>query len=189
VVGRERLGAARGDAQVRVERILVHPDYDPRSQRSDLALVRLDRIVGPLVAAEPADRPSRARARRLTILGFGSFYEGRLAARALSSSGAPSAQVSDRLLRTEIELVDPGQCAFDGGPQGHIDATLCGAAGPDDACIGDSGGPLIAEDAAGADRLVGLVSLGTGCAVAEPRVIYTNISTFADWIAAALALD
>lgn len=188
MVGRQRLGRSPDDAQVGVARILVHPDYDPRSQRSDLALVELDRIVGPLVA-EPADGPPPRFLRRATILGFGSFFEGQLAAHAVSSTGAPTAQLSDRLLRTEIELVDPGQCAFDGGPPGPADATLCGAAGPSDACVGDSGGPLIAEDATGTDRLIGVASLGTGCAVAEPRIIYTSVAAFADWIAAALALD
>jgi secreted trypsin-like serine protease len=186
-VGRARLGRASAETgQVPIDRLLVHPGYDPDSQRDDIALVRLADVAGPLVAA-PAGlafpEPTQA-----TVLGFGSFYEGRLAGRALTETGAPAAQLSDRLRRAEARLIDPGLCAA-GGIGAADDGNLCATAAPDEACIGDSGSPLVAEVADGDDRLLGLVSLGTGCAVPQPLVSFTRVSTYGDWIADAIAGD
>jgi secreted trypsin-like serine protease len=161
-------------AQVRVDRIVVHPDYDPESQDNDIALVRLDQIVGPLIAdlATPSPHGDPAGA---TVLGFGSLYEGRLAANALSPGGMPASQVSDRLRQASVRLV---ACAEVG------DRRICAGGAPAEACIGDSGGPLILE---GADRLAGIVSIGSGCAVAEPVTVYTRVSAYSAWIAQTIA--
>lgn len=171
-------------AQVRVERIAVHPDYNSESQDNDLALVRLDRIVGPLIADIAAARPA-AEPGRATVLGFGSFYEGRLAANALSRTGAPSSQVSDRLRQAAVPLVEPAACAarlgIGGGATGAT--RICAGAGADESCVGDSGGPLVAEGADRADRLIGVVSFGSGCARDLPVTVYTRVSAYAGWIA------
>jgi secreted trypsin-like serine protease len=175
-VGQDRLAAADDTVQVGVERVFIHPDYDPRTQHRDIALVRLADIAGPLIADAGGPMPRAA-----TVLGFGSYYEGRLAANALSRTGAPTSQLSDRLRRAAVLVVDPARCAELGGD--GDDWATCGSAGPSDACVGDSGGPLVAEAMDGPDRLVGLVSLGSGCAVAEPVVRYTLIEPYEAWIA------
>jgi trypsin len=164
-------------AQVRVERIIVHPNFDPESQENDIALVRLDRIVGPLIA-DPAQPSPRGDPAGATVLGFGSFYEGRLAANALSPGGMPASQVSDRLRQASVPLV---ACT----PAG--DRVICVGGQPAEACIGDSGGPLIVEGADRTDRLAGILSFGSGCAVAEPVAVYTRISAYRVWIAETIA--
>ena len=186
-IGRDRLGRAATDTgQVRIDRLVIHPDYDPASQRDDIALVRLAVVAGPLTA-EPAD-PFLPAPPSATVLGFGSYYEGRLAGRALTETGAPASQLSDRLRRAEARLIDPANCAGNGiGTAG--DGNLCGTAAPGDACAGDSGSPLVIEAAEGDDRLLGLVSLGTGCAVPQPLVAYTRVSDYGDWIDDAIAAD
>jgi len=170
------------EAQVRVRRILIHPDYDPARQDNDIALVMLAEEAGPLIAevatAAPAADPAQA-----TVLGFGSFYEGRLAANALTRTGAPAAQVSDRLRQAGVRLVDPAACASRLGLGGSATGAYRICAGADDACVGDSGGPLIFEGAGGADRLAGIVSFGSGCAGDQPMTVYTRVSAYADWIA------
>jgi secreted trypsin-like serine protease len=35
--------------------------------------------------------------------------------------------------------------------------------------------------------LIGLVSLGSGCAVPDPVVVYTRVATYTPWIAATIA--
>lgn len=158
-------------AQVRFDRIVVHPGYDPATQANDIALIRLDQEAGPLtarIAARPADERGPA-----TALGFGSFYEGMLAGRAVTSRGAPAAQLSDRLRQAEVPVVrceaDAAQFLCTGGP-----------------CVGDSGGPLVMGTSEAADRLVGIVSLGTGCGVDSPSIVHTRVSAYAPWIAETL---
>lgn len=159
-------------AQVPVARIIVHPGYDPASQANDIALVRLESVAGPLIADLAPGRPARDPA-GVVVLGFGSFYEGRFAASALSRSGAPAAQLSEHLRQAPVRLVD---CAAAGT------GTICVSG-----CLGDSGGPLIVAGAGGADRLAGVASFGSGCAAASPTTVYTRVSAYADWIAAVLA--
>ena len=181
VVGRDRLGAAEAGAQMQVASVVVHPGYDHASQANDLALVQLAEIAGPLVAelpAAPSPRPARA-----TTLGFGSYFEGRLAAHALSATGAPTAQRSDQLRRADVTFVESAGCDTRLGAGG---ARLCATAAGDDACTGDSGGPLVSESLDGSAVLLGVVSQGTGCAERDPRVAYTDVGAHRDWIIATI---
>ena len=186
-VGRDRLDRATAETgQVRIDRVLIYPAYDPASQADDIALVHLADIAGPLVAQLAG--LAMPEPRHATVLGFGSFYEGRLAGRALTATGAPAAQLSNRLRRAELRLIDPQLCMASAiGDAGE--GTLCATAVPEEACVGDSGGPLVMEGSDGDDYLLGLVTLGTGCAVPQPAVAFTRISTYADWIVDTAASD
>ena len=181
-VGASWLGDVPEAAQVRVARIVVHPDYAPGSQDNDIALVRLDRVVGPLIAdiGAPASDPQAA-----TVLGFGSLYEGRLAASATLGSGAPAAQASDRLRQASVRLIDSLDCAARLGDGASGPSRVCAGAGTRETCVGDSGGPLVVE-AGGADRVAGIVSFGSGCAVAAPVTVYTRVAAYSSWIAATI---
>jgi secreted trypsin-like serine protease len=59
--------------------------------------------------------------------------------------------------------------------------------GSEDACFGDSGGPLIVHS--GGTWQVGIVSWGpsSGCGLAGLFGVYTKISNYTDWIAAQTA--
>jgi len=186
-VGGSLLGEVPEAAQVRIARIVIHPDYDPASQDNDIALVRLETIAGPLVADIVTHRPARDP-EDATILGFGSLYEGRLSANATLSTGAPAAQVSDRLRQAAVRLVAPADCAARLGIGGAAtgSAQICASAGARESCVGDSGGPLVIE-AAGADRVAGIVSFGSGCGAPEPVTVYTRVSAYAAWIGATIA--
>ncbi|XP_039181688.1 serine protease hepsin isoform X3 [Crotalus tigris] len=59
------------------------------------------------------------------------------------------------------------------------------AAGGTDACQGDSGGPFMCEDSISQVsrwRLCGIVSWGTGCALANKPGVYTKVNDFHGWI-------
>jgi secreted trypsin-like serine protease len=178
-VGAGWLGEVPAEAQVRARRIVVHPGYDAQTQENDIALVELVEEAGPLIAeiarARPATDPAQA-----TVLGFGSFYEGRLAANALTRTGAPASQVSDRLRQAEVRLIDPAACAARLGIGGAATGAfqICAGAGADESCVGDSGSPLVIGD-----RVAGVVSFGSGCAAERPATVYTRVSAYAGWIA------
>lgn len=183
-VGRDALSDVPEEAQVRVDRIVVHPGYDPGGQGNDIALVHLAEIAGPLVA-EIARRSDGAG--RATALGFGSLYEGSLSSSATTRAGDPAAQTSDRLRQAAQELRDPSYCAILPGDNPMAPTIVCAGADPHDACVGDSGGPLVEQDDEGTDRLIGILSRGSGCAVPAPVAAYTRVSAYAGWIAATVA--
>lgn len=187
-VGASWLGEVPPEAQVRVRRIVTHPDYDLASQANDIALIELVEEAGPLIAEFARERPAADRG-EATVLGFGSFYEGRLAANALTSTGAPAAQLSDRLRQAMVRLVDPAACAAQLGSAAPATGAdqICAGSGAVESCVGDSGSPLIIEDSGRVDRVAGIVSFGSGCAVARPLTIYTRVSAYAGWIAGTIS--
>ena len=185
-VGANWLGEVPIEAQVAVARIIVHPDFDPQSQDNDIALVELAEEAGPLIAEVATARAGPDPAQG-TVLGFGSFYEGRLAANAVTRTGAPASQASDRLRQAVVRIVDPAACSAQlGGAEAIGASRICAGAGRDATCVGDSGAPLVVEGAGRTDRVAGVVSLGSGCANARPVTVYTRVSAYAGWIAATI---
>jgi len=76
------------------------------------------------------------------------------------------------------EFYGPGTlCAASLGPDGRVEAGK-------DSCQGDSGGPLTRQEDGGVRSLVGVVSGGKGCGAGKPAV-YTRVSRYSKWIAAA----
>jgi secreted trypsin-like serine protease len=182
-VGNSSLREVPAEAQVPVARVYIHPRYDASSQDNDLALVRLATPAGPLIAdiaTGPRTDPAQA-----TVIGFGALYEGSLARTATLPGGALASQVSDRLRQAAVRTLAPLACAerLGIGGAGTGNFQICAGAGRDETCIGDSGGPLVAEGAGGTDRVIGVVSFGSGCAGDLPVTVYTRVSAYAGWIA------
>ncbi len=179
-VGASLLRDVPEEAQVRIARIYVHPRYDAAARQNDVALVRLDRPAGPLIADLPRAGHDAVPA-RATVIGFGALYEGSLALVAdLRTRAYP---LTSPLRQGAVRPLTPEACAERLGGTSIGPAQLCAGGGRDEACIGDSGSPLVAVGADGTGRLLGLVSFGSGCAVDLPVTVYTRVSAYAGWIA------
>ena len=82
----------------------------------------------------------------------------------------------------ELPVVDRGTCRRLWG--GLVDNTMICAGetlGGKDVCIGDSGGPLIVV---GSDIIVGAVSFGNPCALADYPTVYSSVIVLRDFVKA-----
>ncbi len=158
-----------------LEKIIVHPKFDSNSrlQLNDVALLKTKKSMGSSKLTLNTTKSAPAEGTPEQVYGFGYRISGDYGSRA-----------------TVLQQGDVQDLA---GPSGNI----CGSYGSDyrspyeicaglptggvDACQGDSGGPLVAT-VDGRRLLVGIVSAGTGCALAEYPGIYTRVSTYANWI-------
>ena len=148
------------------------PGYDPGTQRSDWAVLRLARPVSlPTVAL------GSAGADPLTVVGWGAAREDGRQQRYLRAAAVPAVpdQTCAQLYRSDGYDASGMICA------GNL------AEGGVDTCSGDSGGPLAAQDGSGRWVEVGIVSWGYGCGRPGLPGVYTRVSAFASEIDAAVA--
>lgn len=157
-----------------VQRIVVHPNYNPRTGANDVALIMLQAPLEGATMPVYADNPPPGTA--ATVVGWG--------ARQPNGVGGVPGNYPRTLQQVTIPIVDNKVCnqpkAYNGKIQGSM---LCAGLpqGGKDACVGDSGGPLMVRQN-GVYRQVGIVSQGDGCARPGKYGIYTRVATYAPWI-------
>jgi secreted trypsin-like serine protease len=167
--------------RVGVSRIMAHPEYDPRGFLgvvNDIAVLQL---------ARPIDLPSIALAHS---------HEGHL-----MNAGTPSVALGwgqvnavalvfpDDLQEAEIPILSNDTCAATLGLLFRPEPMLCagmlasapGASDGVGTCFGDSGGPLLVDDA-GQWKQVGITSWGFECASARSPDAYTRVARYAAWV-------
>ena len=189
LAGRPWAFGGRAPKQVPVRRVRIHPDYNPRKDLRDLAVITLRRPApAPVIALASARESKRATRplRQVRSAGWGarSAYGFRLAAR----------------LKTTKEIVYPDPlCRRFYGKSGFDPESMACALGKvirryrsryafrTTSCSGDSGGPLVAQTRAG-PRLVGVVSVGPlPCGVGAPS-IYARTGTSLGFVRRAAGL-
>ncbi len=204
---RLRLGSQNltiDDGLFAIDAVVIHPGYKKESKLDDIALARVaedPRIAAfeaagrlaavPLMA--PGDRDfDPGEALRVTGWGWmGQRNEGDAVTR-LDSAKQLQRNPAD-LQQLTLNYLPDAQCAAEYGAFYGPGALCAGTLAADgsievgkDSCQGDSGGPLTREEDGGARSLVGVVSGGKGCGAGKPAV-YTRVSYYGDWIAAAKA--
>lgn len=114
---------------VKVEEMIIHPDYHSPSHDNDILLARLERVstVTEFAAINPDDLLP-ADGDTVVAIGHGAIFEG--------------GPVSDELLEVAVPVVDFATCNGNPGYSGNIrdDSMLCAGATDIDSCQGDSGG-------------------------------------------------
>jgi secreted trypsin-like serine protease len=149
----------------------VYSGYDVRDS-ADFALIKLaaDLPVGTVAY----NTSSANNSGTFTIMGWGATSEG--------------GSTSRYLLKAQVPFVSDSVCGASYGSDLVASDMLCAGplAGGTDTCQGDSGGPMV-KSVNGAWVQVGIVSWGNGCARRNYPGVYTEVSTFASAISAAMA--
>lgn len=170
--------------QLGVQAVVYHRGYlpfrDPNSEENsnDIALVRLSSPLPFTEYIQPVCLPAAGQAlvdgKICTVTGWGNTqYYG---------------QQAGVLQEARVPIISNDVC---NGPDfygNQIKPKMFCAGyleGGIDACQGDSGGPFVCEDSISRTprwRLCGIVSWGTGCALAQKPGVYTKVSDFREWI-------
>ena len=174
--------------RAKIERILVHPDYDPATQKNDIALLVVDpqerqKNLGKI---EPLSRNlvSRVPESKGKPLNFIDSFLPQLLAIGFGNTTSFGYLPALTLQQARLDIISLEQCRKPKGLSGIDESQICAGffdRGGVDTCQGDSGGPLIVDDTKG-KTLVGLTSFGNGCALPGNPGIYTRISYFNPWI-------
>lgn len=168
-------------------RIIRHPQFDPVNRYAfDIALIQYD-ARAPLLGSEgPAANPIRAIrldprdaethsfAKGLPVYAFGWGWTD-----VSKSSGTDFLQIMAMKLKSERS------CTTGADSTGAFrNAALCAIGDKrEQACEGDSGGPLIAYEAGTGPVLIGVVSAGSKCGTEGNASKYTRVAKVRDWIA------
>jgi secreted trypsin-like serine protease len=150
----------------------VYSGYDV-SDDGDFALIKLNADIPVSTIAYNTNAANNSGT--FTIMGWGATREG--------------GSTSRYLLKASVPFVSDSVCgnAYRGWGFSASEMLCAGPlSGGTDTCQGDSGGPMI-KSVNGAPVQVGIVSWGNGCARANYPGVYTEVSTFASAISAALA--
>lgn len=170
--------------QLGVQAVIYHGGYlpfrDPTidENSNDIALVHLSSSLPLTEYIQPVCLPAAGQAlvdgKVCTVTGWGNTQFYGQQAMVLQEARVPiiSNEVCNSPDFYGNQIKPKMFCA--GYPEGGIDA-----------CQGDSGGPFVCEDSISGTsrwRLCGIVSWGTGCALARKPGVYTKVTDFREWI-------
>ncbi len=169
LAGTVTLVAGSGD-RVGVNRIVIHPGYDPQTQVNDLALVELARQPSgssPVRIAGVDDADLTSPGTVATTLGWG------------ATAIVPAiGDYPSRLQQTTLPIQPGAACVSTLGTAFVAELMVCAGTATRNTCLGDSGGPLLARTIDGQYVAVGVTSFGPCDAAAA----YTKVSASTSWI-------
>jgi V8-like Glu-specific endopeptidase len=168
IVGASSLSQAH--AAVEIDKVILHPSYNPTRHENDLALLRVSSEGISLSLDGP---PLTAQVGAIgRVLGWGTT----------NSTNTPT----DLLQLIPTQILDPAVC---GGAANYPDqikpGNFCARSllKNHDACLGFAGAPLVLYGNAGRQYLAGIVSWGEGCPPKSQKpTVYTDIQNYRDWI-------
>jgi len=181
------------DQTFRVIKALVHPrfQFSPAADRFDVAVLRLDRPVryaphiAPICLPEVGRDP--APGTQAYVAGWGALIPEDVTG-PLISILVPEVKRPSVLQVVNVPVITNEKCErwhHDQGIQVQIWPEMVCAGyreGGKDSCKGDSGGPLMVQQADGRWVLIGIVSAGFSCGKPGQPGIYHRISGTSDWI-------
>nr|CAD7195779.1 unnamed protein product [Timema douglasi] len=162
------------------EKVIIHQDYDDDYLANDIAVIKVNTSFefGPSVqpVALPIQNETLTPGTLVVVTGWGS-----------TNASAEALSQSKVLRKVEVAVVDDETCHRELANYTFYPSMICAGVeqGGKDACMGDSGGPMVTEG-----KLYGVVSWGPE-KCAEPRQpgVYTKTSVFRDWILASIGFN
>lgn len=170
------------DHQVRlVEEIIIHEDFNTKSLKNDVALLRmhapfnLAEHINMICLPDPGD--SFDTSKNCVANGWGKDVfglQGRYAVilKKIEIDMVPNPRCNSLLQRTRLgtrfRLHDSFVCA--GGQEGR------------DTCQGDGGAPLACPIGDSRYKLAGLVAWGIGCGQKDVPAVYANVARMRSWV-------
>ncbi|KAG1674875.1 Clotting factor B [Nymphon striatum] len=163
-----------------VEDIIVNEDFKPPEQYNDIALIRVNENIEFSTRVSPICLPTPENSsKNLAWEDHLCHWMGRsFICTVLQQVAVPITKKDYCVSAYKARGFDPKY------PRGlGFSSILCAGfrEGGKDACLGDSGGPLMYFKR-GIWTIVGIVSGGHQCARPDSPGIYTNVSDFIDWI-------
>ncbi|XP_074644299.1 elastase-1-like [Tubulanus polymorphus] len=165
-------GSEPTEQEFDVDTIIVHEKYRWAPRGYDIALVKLSRpaVLNDRVSTICLPSQHARPGQYCYVTGWGLTH-------GTSSHG--------NLKQAYVPVVDKDVCRSKSyyGTSIRTKMMICAGyeEGGHDACQRDSGGPLACE-VKGRYEVYGIVSFGTGCALAKKPGIYTRVTTYLPWI-------
>lgn len=167
--------------EVKVKRVIKHPEYNRTTMSHDFALVELDTKLDlenttlravKLATPEFADAGNQDAGVDATVFGFGDI-------------GDNEDNYTKDLNKVVVPIVSSETANAPESYNGEIDETMLAAGyagGGKDSCQGDSGGPMVVFNHQNEAVQVGVVSWGEGCAAPDKYGVYSKVSGAYSWI-------
>jgi secreted trypsin-like serine protease len=155
--------SGEGDETNQVEQQYLHPKYNSNTFDNDIMLIKLASASSSQVASWNTNSAVPASNSKVDVIGFGATSEG--------------GSVSSTLLEVELTVQSSQTCVETMGANTDIQICAGETEGGKDSCQGDSGGPLLVDD-----MVVGIVSVGVGCARPNTPGINTRVSAYTQFI-------
>ena len=170
-----------GGKLVKVAKVTQHPEYDAKTIKNDIAVLKLASNLDFGSTISAVELPSSAddtprMGTRCSVTGWGS-----------TSAGGSS--ILTNLLVAYVNIVDHEKYVEEYVDRREVDDSMICAGvefGGRDSCQGDSGGPLVD---ASSKKQVEVVSWGFGCGKHNQDSVYASIAAYLDWIQGAVLVD
>ncbi|XP_055691133.1 uncharacterized protein LOC129794355 [Lutzomyia longipalpis] len=168
---------------IAIEEQIIHPNYNLKTRTGDIALLRLEEAVQFNDFVQPICLPiadnlkiSSFDGKTLHVTGWG------------TAGGALGAAPTEVKQNVRVQAISLERCNEIYKPYKVVlgQEHLCAhEKNPSENCKGDSGGPLMIQNAKsgrGQWYCVGLLSFGARCGAQDYPEVYTRVSEYVDWI-------
>ncbi|KAL6262142.1 hypothetical protein P5V15_007239 [Pogonomyrmex californicus] len=155
----------------------IHENFHSYSFNNDIAIIEMNEPVSlndiVRTACLPEDKTIDYTGALATVIGWGRTGE--------------TKPVSDELRKVNLPILSKEECDQAGYAKNRISENMFCAGyiegiGGQDACYGDSGGPLHVKGIYGQLEVIGIVSWGRGCGRPNFPGVFTKLTNYIAWI-------